>query len=118
MPVGHVVCSRGRIGDRPVLGLGSLGVLPPRQRRGVGHALMHAVLGAADALGEPAVVLLGDPGYYARFGFEPAVPYGILPSDPAWEPAFQVRRLAAWEGSPRGRFSFAPPFTVFGWCHQ
>ena len=38
------------------------GVLPSRQRRGVGLALMHGVLAAADALNEPAVVLLGDPG--------------------------------------------------------
>jgi hypothetical protein len=31
------------------------------QRRGVGQGLMHAVLAAADALGAPAVFLLGDP---------------------------------------------------------
>ena len=49
--VGHVVCTRGRIAGSPVaLGLGPLGVLPAWQRRGVGSALMHAVLGAADAL--------------------------------------------------------------------
>lgn len=67
--VGHVVCSRARIEDSASLGLGPLGVLPAHQRRGVGHPLMHAVLAAADALDEPAVVLLGDPGYYRRFGF-------------------------------------------------
>jgi putative acetyltransferase len=33
---------------------------------------MHAVLGAADALDEPLVVLLGHPDYYPRFGFRPA----------------------------------------------
>jgi len=27
--------------------------------------------------GEPAVILLGDPAYYGRFGFEPASRYGL-----------------------------------------
>ena len=67
--IGHVVCTRGHVGGRPVLGLGPIGVLPDRQAGGVGAALMHAVLGAADALGEPLVALLGDPAYYRRFGF-------------------------------------------------
>ena len=43
---------------------GPLSVRPDRQRRGVGSALMHAVLGAADALGEPLVALLGSTAYY------------------------------------------------------
>src|ERR1700730_17305202 len=51
--VGHVVCTRGTIGPAPVLALGPLSVRPDWQRQGVGKAVMHAVLGAADALGEP-----------------------------------------------------------------
>ena len=38
---------------------------------------MHTVLGAADALGEPLAVLLGDPAYYRRFGFELSTAYQI-----------------------------------------
>ena len=41
---------------------------------------MHAVLGAADALGEPLAALLGDPGYYRRFGFELSTGYQIPPA--------------------------------------
>lgn len=67
--VGHVVCSRAHADGHPVLALGPLGVLPRRQRAGVGSALMYAVLAAADALGEPLVVLLGHRDYYPRFGF-------------------------------------------------
>src|SRR5262249_7227294 len=61
---GHVLCTRGTVGAAPVLALGPLSVRPDWQRRGVGKALMHAVLGAGDALGEPLVVLLGSTGYY------------------------------------------------------
>ena len=59
---GHVLCTRGTVAASAVLALGPLSVRPDRQRSGVGQALMHAVLGAADALGEPLVVLLGSTG--------------------------------------------------------
>jgi len=110
--VGHVVCSRASIDGRPSVGLGPLGVLPAYQRRGVGQALMHAVLAAADALDEPAVVLLGDLGYYRKFGFQLAEPLGILPTDPHWAEHFQVRPLNAWDGSLRGTFRYATAFDV------
>jgi putative acetyltransferase len=107
--VGHVVASRGRVGNRPALGLGPLSVLPARQRTGVGKALMHAVLGAADALGEPLVALLGDPAYYRRFGFVPAGTVGVIAPDASWGDHFQVRTLTRYEGGA-GRFRYAAPF--------
>jgi putative acetyltransferase len=108
--VGHVVCTRARLGDLPVLGLGPLGVLPSHQKSGVGGALMHAVLGAADALDEPVVVLLGHTDYYPRFGFEPAARLGIEAPDPAWGEHFQARTLSTYDSSMRGPFVYAQPF--------
>lgn len=112
--IGHVVCSRATIstsaGPAPVLGLGPLSVRPDWQRRGVGSALVHAVLGAADALDEPLVVLLGSTGYYPRFGFRLAGEYGITPPRPEWAPHFQVRTLAAYHPALRGAFAYAEPF--------
>ena len=108
--VGHVVCSLGSIGDVEALGLGPLGVLPQCQGGGVGSALMHAVLAAADALGYPVVVLLGHTGYYPRFGFVPAADVGITPTDPAWKSAFQARLLRGWLPSMAGEFRYAAPF--------
>lgn len=108
--VGHVVCTRGSVGDAPALGLGPLSVLPAHQRSGVGTALMHTVLGAADALGEPLVILLGDPAYYSRFGFRPASTRGITPPDPDWTPYFQVRTLTACTPDLTGPFTYAAPF--------
>jgi len=107
---GHVLCTRGYVADVPVLALGPLGVRPDRQRAGVGSALMHAVLGAGDALGEPLVALLGDPGYYARFGFRLGREYQITPPVASWQPHFQVRLLTAYRPSARGMFRYAEPF--------
>ncbi|MER7459255.1 N-acetyltransferase [Micromonospora sp. NPDC126480] len=109
--VGHVVATRARVGGEPVaVGLGPLGVLPAWQRRGVGSALMHAVLGGADALDVPLAVLLGHLDYYPRFGFRPAVALGVTPPVPAWGAHFQARPLAAWHEGIRGEFAYAKPF--------
>jgi putative acetyltransferase len=93
-----------------VLALGPLSVRPGHQRAGLGSALVHAALGAGDALGEPLVVLLGDPGYYHRFGFRLGSEYGITPAVPGWQPHFQVRTLAGYQPSVRGAFRYAEPF--------
>ncbi|MFF3560814.1 GNAT family N-acetyltransferase [Streptomyces sp. NPDC002574] len=108
--VGHVVCTRGHVGEVPVAALGPLSVAPEHQRRGAGLALVHTVLGAADALGEPLVALLGSPAYYGRFGFRASTDYRITPPDPAWGPYFQVRPLAAYTPSVSGAFRYAEPF--------
>ncbi|MFE5335659.1 GNAT family N-acetyltransferase [Isoptericola sp. NPDC056573] len=110
--VGHVVCTRARVGDDPALVLGPLSVHPDHQARGVGSALVHTVLGAADALGEPLVVLVGDPAYYSRFGFAPAPELGVEPDDPALARFFQARPLTAYEPSLRGRFAAPAPFAA------
>jgi putative acetyltransferase len=108
---GHVAVSRATVDGEPgVVALGPLGVLPEVQRSGVGSALMHAALAAADALGERGVVLLGHPTYYPRFGFGPAVEHGITPPQD-WEPQyFMLRRLHAWGDGVRGPFRYAPAF--------
>jgi putative acetyltransferase len=68
--VGHVQFSRGWIGGTAVLALGPVGVRPDRQRRGIGSALIREGLDEAAARGEAAVMLLGSPAFYPRFGFE------------------------------------------------
>lgn len=108
--VGHVVCSEGSLAGTPAVGLGPIGVRPDAQRRGVGQALMHAVLGAADALDYPLVALVGHRDYYPRFGFVPASQLGVLAPDPAWGDHFQARALTAWRPDVRGAFRYAAPF--------
>lgn len=109
--VGHLCCTRGRLdGVVPALGLGPLGVLPPVQRQGVGQALMHTMLGAATALDESVVCLLGDPGYYRRFGFIPASRLGIQAPDESWGDYFQARALLGPGVVKSGCFSYPRAF--------
>jgi putative acetyltransferase len=104
------VCSKATVGEHAVVGLGPIGVLPEHQRQGVGDALMHAVLAAADALELPLVGLLGSTEYYSRYGFVPATQLGIEAPDPAWGDHFQVRTLAAYRRGIVGRFRYASAF--------
>jgi putative acetyltransferase len=85
-------------------------VLPDHQRQGVGKALMHAVLAAADALELPLVGLLGSIEYYPRFGFVPATQVGIEAPNPAWGDHFQVSTLTAYRPDIVGAFRYAPAF--------
>ncbi len=75
--VGHVQFSRAWIGQTAVLALGQVGVLPGRQGGGIGSSLIRAGLEEARSRGEAAVILLGDPAFYPRFGFEPGSAFGI-----------------------------------------
>ncbi|MGY1856106.1 GNAT family N-acetyltransferase [Modestobacter sp. SYSU DS0290] len=108
--IGHVLATRGRLEPLgvPALGLGPLGVLPTAQRRGVGTALVHALLAVAEACDERLVVLLGAPAYYRRFGFRPAAELGVTAPDPHWGEHFQARLLGP--ATPPGTFRYAAPF--------
>nr|WP_221333270.1 N-acetyltransferase [Nocardia transvalensis] len=108
--IGHVCLTRAGVGPFPALALGPIGVLADRQDAGVGSALMHAALGAADALDEPLIGLLGSLDYYPRFGFLPGARVGIVPDQPDWTSHFQVRLLTAYGPEMTGEFHYAEPF--------
>lgn len=66
--------------------LGPLTVDPAFEGRGIGAGLMRAAMDAAQAVGSRFIVLVGDPDYYARFGFLPVPPGKVQlpgPVDPA-----------------------------------
>lgn len=69
--VGHVALSPVTLssGVGGWYGLGPISVLPARQGKGIGAALMEAALAQLRHIGGAGCVVLGDPGYYGRFGF-------------------------------------------------
>lgn len=77
---GHIVFTPMTHGERPglkIAGLGPMAVLPEFQREGIGSALVTEGLDLCSDLGFGAVVVLGHPEYYPRFGFVPASRFGI-----------------------------------------
>ena len=81
--IGHVAVSPVSISDGSTdwYGLGPISVLPAAQGQGVGSLLMQEALHQLREQGATGCVLLGDPSYYARFGFKPE-PELVLPDVP------------------------------------
>jgi putative acetyltransferase len=94
-----------------LLQLSPLGVLPEHQGRGFGSALVRASLDGARELGEPLLLVEGNPKYYARFGFLRADELGLLPPPEAlYDWAFQVAVLSDGVALPQGRVVYPDPF--------
>jgi len=94
-----------------LLQLSPLGVLPEHQRRGHGAALVRAALDGARGLGQPLLLVEGNPKYYGRFGFVRADELGLLPPPEAlhdW--AFQAAVLDKAAELPQGRVVYPEPF--------
>jgi putative acetyltransferase len=107
--VGHLQAAPGRLDgiDSPVAGVAPVCVGASSQGRGVGTALMSALLGAAEDRRWPLLVLLGEPAYYGRFGFIAAGPLGLHYAPVgAGNPHFQARPLAGHDASLRGDFTY------------
>nr|WP_315496674.1 N-acetyltransferase [uncultured Rhodoferax sp.] len=71
--LGHVAVSPVTVSDGSTgwYGLGPISVAPAQQGKGIGSQLMQQAVAALQVLGAGGCVLLGDPGYYRRFGFSP-----------------------------------------------
>lgn len=104
----------GHIAASPVLissgaagwhGIGPVSVHPQRQGQGIGSLLMKQALTALRELGSQGCVVLGSPGYYARFGFQ-AQPGLTLPGVPA--EYFMAQSFTA--RLPGGEVSYHPAF--------
>ena len=94
--VGHILFSPVTLASKPgliLMGLAPMAVVPSRQRQGVGSTLVLEGLERCRQLNVAAVVVLGHPEYYPRFGFLPAVRLSLRSEYDVPEEAFMVREL-------------------------
>lgn len=79
--VGHILFTALPIstdyGVIPAAALAPMAVVPARQRQGIGSALVRRGLDVCRERGRAAVVVLGHPAYYPRFGFSAALAQGF-----------------------------------------
>jgi putative acetyltransferase len=113
--VGHILFTRLVIKDvdrvHEALALAPLAVVPARQNRGIGSALVRRGVEDARTLGHQRVVVVGHGHYYPRFGFQPAQALGIrAPFEVAPENFLVLGLLpGAWQGV-HGIVEYPPAF--------
>ena len=95
-----------------VMGLAPMAVLPERQRQGIGSALVREGLSAIERMGADAVVVLGHPAYYPRFGFKPAATYGLRSEYDVPDDVFMALELRPGVLEDiKGKVKYAPAFS-------
>ena len=112
--VGHIALSPVTIGNATgCLGLAPMAVLPPWQGQGIGSALVRAGLQLCREASIGSVVVLGEPGYYRRFGFEPAARWKLSDAYGGGE-AFQAIELRSGAiPAGGGPVAYAEEFAIF-----
>ncbi len=100
-------------GQVPVLALAPLAVVPSQSHRGIGSALVRSALERAGRLGHGAVVVVGHPDYFARFGFEPASRWGVQCPLPVPAGAVTARELREEALQGGGLLRYPQPFVQF-----
>ena len=109
--VGHIALSPAAVGqyEEGWVLLGPGGVVPEHQGRGVGAALIREALARMRGAGACGVVLVGDPGFYTRFGFAslPGLGYPGVPGQ-------YVLAVGFGSDPPQGEIAAHGAFDVSG----
>ena len=109
--IGHVAISPVTLsgGTTGWFGLGPISVLPEFQGLGIGSKLIQSSLAALEAMGASGCVVLGDPGYYGRFGFK-VVDGLVFPGVPT-----DYFQALSFSGEfPKGEVSYHEAFSAQG----
>ena len=111
--IGYIMFSHiDLIGEKvtKVLSLAPIAILPQYQNRGMGSLLVEAGLKIAENTASPMVIVLGDCKFYSRFGFKPAIDYGIQSDFNVPDEAFMVRLLTKNNKNYSGKIKYPSAF--------
>ncbi len=112
--VGHVLLTRVPLRkdgeEKHVLALGPMSVVPSQSHRGIGSELINASIRLAKEKGYGAIVVLGHPEYYKRFGFVQARELQVSCNLPAPEDALTVMEIVEGNLAGGGHVEYPEPF--------
>ncbi|WP_304582113.1 GNAT family N-acetyltransferase [uncultured Alistipes sp.] len=110
--VGHVLFTEVSIGNMRSLALAPLAVSLEYRSKGIGAALVTEGHRIARKLGYAYSVVLGDPAYYARFGYRPACEFGIRAPFDVCDAYFMALRLRSDAPLPDGTVRYDAAFGI------
>jgi putative acetyltransferase len=96
--------------EKHVLALGPMSVVPSQSHRGIGSELIQASIALAREKGYGAIVVLGHPEYYKRFGFVLAKDLHVTCNLPAPEYALTVMEIVPGNLAGGGHVEYPEPF--------
>ncbi len=96
--IGHILFTpvelSGNDNHLKIMGLAPMAVFSQYQNKGIGSQLVEAGLELCKLQGYDAVVVLGHPNYYPKFGFVPSAKYNIKSEYDVPDDVFMVLELA------------------------
>jgi putative acetyltransferase len=112
--VGHVLLTRVPLrrngAEKNVLALGPMSVVPSQSHRGIGSELIKASVNLAREKGYGAIVVVGYPEFYKRFGFRPAKEFKVSCNLPAPEDALTAMEIVSGNLAGGGHVEYPEPF--------
>ena len=110
--VGYILFTKIKIENHEEIALAPLAVLPEYQKQGIGSMLIEQGHKIAKQLGYHYSIVLGSENYYPKFGYIPAIQYGIqAPFDVADE-NFMAIKLNATDTEIEGVVQYAKEFGI------
>ena len=110
--VGYILFTKIEIGPYTELALAPLAVLPEYQKQGIGKALIDKGHQIAKELSYHYSVVLGSEKYYSKFGYEPAIIYGIKAPFEVPSEKFMAIKLKNTDKKIKGVVKYAEEFGI------
>lgn len=102
--IGHIMMTRQKVqtkqGEREGVLVAPLCVALAHRNQGVGASLLYHACQCAIEQGYTIAFLVGDPGYYGRFGYRPVADYGLQNQSEIPDQYVLAKELVcgAWKG--------------------
>ena len=110
--VGHILFTKIKIGNHEELALAPLAVLPEYQKQGIGSKLIQQGHKIAKELGYHYSIVLGSETYYPKFGYVPAIQYGIKAPFEVSNENFMAIKLNDTDAEIKGTVQYAKEFGI------
>ena len=110
--VGYILFTKIKIGNHEELALAPLAVLPEYQKQGIGSMLIEQGHKIAKQLGYHYSIVLGSENYYPKFGYIPAIQYGIQAPFNVADENFMAIKLNATDTEIEGVVQYAKEFGI------
>lgn len=93
-----------------ILALGPMSVVPSQSHRGIGSELVKAAIECATRMNYGAIIVVGHPDFYSRFGFEEAAKWDVTSNLPAPDEAVRVFEIKDGTLRSGGVVTYPQPF--------